>query len=134
MSGSDDDFWDRIPDPDPAWEEAQDWATDALALSEAQNFPNEEELKGQDRANALAVRKHLKNVLIAAVYLVPTLLAIVLVIWLLHFLLPEERAWLDEAQLAKLQTIFSSAFVGSIVTGLVQRYLSLPTDNGKPRL
>ena len=115
---------DGVPPPPHGAADRPSWASSGLASNEEKNWDNEHKLKGQRQSNDLLWLKSYGLLVVVTTITFTLLFLASLVIWALHFLLPEANAWLSADQLSKIQSIIFSGSLGAIVSGVLQKQLS----------
>ena len=105
------------PDGEPAW------ADSINARREERKWADEDSLRGQKTANELWA---LKAIGIATAILIGFFLLIFIAssgAWIWHKVGPVYLHWLQDSQLADIQSVIFSGAIGAVVTSYAQQYL-----------
>lgn len=116
-------FSDAVPPP-PDFADSMLWADqDSLAKEESERFGELGELQKQRVANNVAWLKTYGIVVMIMTIVFTTIFGVSLIVWSLHYILPEKCLWLTAEQLSKIQSVLFSGGMGAIVSSIIKKQL-----------
>lgn len=116
-------FADSVPPP-PDFAESMPWAAkDSLAKEESERFGELDDLQKQRVANNVAWLKTYGIVVMIMTIVFTTIFGVSLIVWSLHYILPEKCLWLTAEQLSKIQSVLFSGGMGAIVSSIIKKQL-----------
>lgn len=105
----------------------------AKAKSESESYESRD-LDGESVANdhdrLETLRAHVHKAEKLLLWVAVVLLALGMIVWSMHQLMPARWAWLNAEQLQTIQYILTTVTVSGLVGGLVRRVMSVPTGRG----
>lgn len=117
-SPEDPDFWDSIPPPEPP--EDWGWADQSLAEKEERNWG---ELDKALEKNDINWAKAYGIIIIVFAVTFSLIFLGSLVVWSLHYLLPERCLWLSAEQLSKTQSVLFSGGMGAVISSMLKKQI-----------
>ena len=123
-------FADSVPSP-PDFAESMPWAAkDSLAKEESERFGELDDLQKQHVANNITWLKTYGIVVMVMTVVFTVIFGVSLIVWSLHYILPESCLWLSADQLSKIQSVLFSGGMGAIVSSIIKNQLD--NTKGKP--
>lgn len=116
-------FSDSVPPP-PEFAKAMPWAAEAsLAQEEDERYGELDGIQKQRVANDIVWLKTYGIVVMIMTIVFTFIFGVSLIVWSLHYILPESCLWLSEEQLSKIQSVLFSGGMGAIVSSIIKKQL-----------
>lgn len=117
-SPEDPDFWDSLPPPEPP--EDWGWADQSMAEQEEKKWSKLDETLNNNDVNWA------KTYGVVIIVFAVTFSAIFLgslVVWSLHYMLPQSWTWLSPEQLSKVQSVLFSGGMGAVISSMLKKQI-----------
>lgn len=111
-----------VPPPPGGTDNKPGWAADPKAKAEADNWDNEEKLRGVRLANDILWTKLYGWIVAGMMIFFSLAFCFSLIVWVAHYTTP--WGWLSSDQLSKIQSVIFSGSLGAIVTAYAQKHIN----------
>ena len=118
---------DKAPPPSPDWVEGKEWEIDKSAQDEKSKWPDQAALDGTKVVSIRRFIQHSGIIAVCMMWFFAIAFTSSIAVWLIHFL--TTWTWLDNDQLAKIQTVIFSGSLGAVVTTFAQKHIALGSSH-----
>lgn len=112
---------DQVPPPAQTTH-SKPWA-DKNAEEEEKHFGHEERIRDRKGRNSLLVLRNSGVLAVCFMWLFAAVFCAALLVWLAHYLLPDQYLWLSDEQLSKIQAVIFSGSAGALVSAFAQKHM-----------